>query len=319
MPQQRSPAGSASFSAPQPTPSQGVPNAGEDATMTWQDGGYKNPGGGGGGGGQPGNFHRQERTIQEGNSTTHVTTDTSTENIGGNTVTRTRREITTTIGGGGDSPADRPSMFNVAANTGGAGPKPGVWAPSGGGAGRGGGPGRGGGGGAGRGRGMTVKAPRGINVMQNTDRSVTMSLGFGGDAKENVSPHRSPPRQRQAPHHSPARPMHPAPQHSPVRPKLAASSSPMFSVKKVSTNQPSSGAWNPGNVPTAPKKFAPEPEPVPMHQPSWETPQQNAWSPKASEPMQQQDSVLAAPIWAAKIEVEEDRSFRHQNIPPASG
>jgi len=324
MPQQRGPGGSTAFSgAPQVIPAQGTPQAGENATVTWQDGGVKNPGRRPPGGvAMPGitgapvpgmasparaNFHRQEQTYRDGNATSRVTTESHTENVGGNMVTKTRRQITTTIGGN-DAPAPppgppdvRPSMIAPYSNTGvGGAPKPGVWAPGGGGGG-----------------GMTVSAPKGIQ--HNADRSVTMQLmssGFAArdDGKENVAPQPQPSPPKQQPVSAPKQ-----------------ASAPMFSVRKVSGNQQPSGAWNPGggSAPTAPKKFAaapapaPEPEPEPHHQSIPWSASESGWTPKSqyAQPPPQQDSFLSgAPIWAAKIEVEEDRSLRHPlgtgNIPP---
>ena len=106
--------------------------------------------------------------------------------------------------------------------------KPGVWTPSGGTPAK-----------------MTVSAPSGVQVQQNPDQSITMTIGLHGatdESKENIAPQR-PQQQQQQPNMPP-----------------------MFKVSKFSTKpeeqKPKPGIWTPSQAPTPAR--APEPGPKPQ-------------------------------------------------------
>ena len=118
----------------------------------------------------PQQYHREERNYKEGDTTKHVTTETSKQQVGGTTITKVKRETVTQFG-------QKPTMFSVSNVAGSVPParvqQPGIWTPAG-------GPSK-----------MTVSAPSGVHVQQNPDESVTMTIGFNPqqeEVKENIAP-----------------------------------------------------------------------------------------------------------------------------------
>lgn len=213
---------------------------------------------------------REERTLQDGNTTKHITTETRTEQFGGTKLTKiTREEVSQTFGGSGRSgrnvgqqptfsaPQPQPPRFqvsNVASNK----PKPGTWTPSGTGP-------------TVKAGGMTVTAPGGVHVQQHPDQSVTMTIGMHqpehNEGKENVAPHR-----------------------------------PTFNVPVVPTKS-KPGVWQPSFTPAPPK---PRP-PSPLQEPMYEEPSESSDFPKwafpdgKAEPFQRANAPGPLPLPLTRI------------------
>ena len=181
---------------------------------------------------------RSEQTHTDGNTVQHVTTETSTQQFGGTTLTKhtTTREEVRQAGLPNLSAAypvrehqispmaapAKPTVFQPSPQS----QQRGVWQPS--------------------GAKIPLKvtsAPRNVKVEHNVDRSVTMSFGLSApsrdDVKENISPARTPVNYS-APPPPPAQPM-------------------------PTNKRP--GCWHPSYIPDMPPQRAPSPpEPAPKYE-----------------------------------------------------
>ena len=167
---------------------------------------------------------REEKTLQEGNTTRHITTETRTEQFGSSTLTKvTREEVSRTterpVSRTAEHPVSRPAerpvsrtaehpvprtaehpVSRTAEHLVEPGWRPSTWQPK-----------------------RVVTAPSGVSVLHNPDSSVTMTIGFSGD-KENVAPPQAPASQTPA-------------------------SQPMFRVSKLTTETTTSNVWQPASRP----------------------------------------------------------------------